>query len=755
MISTIEAKHVITQGIHVKAADLLILESSTIREIRAAYTQARNEIVQQLRTSWNEYNSGKTFLSPKELKLAGTKLLRDQQLFDNLDARLTQLGGSIDGINGKAILDAAGIQNNFTQKEFEALCKFTGLDPRSFALINHAQAEIAMQQVNKGTKFINKIVQKDTLKAMRQQMRIGVLKGESIDDITARLVSNTPLTLEGVNKGVFRTIEQRARLNARWGVIESANASAEMQYGSFNKRVDDADLKEMKVKKQVIAQIDNRTSVTCIYANGQIQPIGKPFETDQGLLDYPPFHPNCFDDKTEVLTNEGWKLFKDVDGKEKILSVNLKNGRSEWVKIKNKIEYKFKGELTSYTSRNCDLMVTPNHNQVVMFREKQKGRKDANEWKLVTEADLPNNDFKFLGTIPNYKGKDNEEIKIGDIKYKTKDFVEFMGYYLSEGSIDKYTKNRYRIKISQNAGEKKIKMLGNAKKIFKKIWISKESFQIPLENEQLAKYLCKLGKSYEKHIPENIKELDKEYLKIFLDAYLLGDGHIKRGKLWKDYQFKDMREYFTSSDRMAADIGELILKIGHRPSYYFPKDNKPVKHKNGIYLSKHLCWVIRENTTTTPDKQHLHKKTVDYNGIVYDVELLKYHTLFVRRNGKVLLSGNCRTTVGAWHQAFEAYGKNTQEMLKESQKEAKKRAKELVKKNKGKKFTKKQLAKQKATAKAGTKAIKATANTAPPITRIPTAEIAKQLKGLEPKDVVQILNIPTNTRRKKALKKYK
>jgi len=293
MISTIEAKHVITQGIHVKAADLLILESSTIREIRAAYTQARNEIVQQLRTSWNEYNSGKTFLSPKELKLAGTKLLRDQQLFDNLDARLTQLGGNLDGINGKAILDAAGIQNNFTQKEFEAICKFTNLDPKSFALINHFQAEAAITKVNKGTKFISKVVQKDTLKAMRQQMRIGILKGESIDKITARLVSSTPLTLEGVGKGVFRTIEQRARLNARWGIIESANDSAVTQYGSFNQRLDKAGIKDMQLMKQVIAEIDDRTTETCIYANGQIKKINEDFETAEGNLPYPPFHPNC------------------------------------------------------------------------------------------------------------------------------------------------------------------------------------------------------------------------------------------------------------------------------------------------------------------------------------------------------------------------------------------------------------------------------------------------------------------------------
>ena len=38
----------------------------------------------------------------------------------------------------------------------------------------------------------------------------------------------------------------------------------------------------------------------------------------------------------------------------------------------------------------------------------------------------------------------------------------------------------------------------------------------------------------------------------------------------------------------------------------------------------------------------LNIQTIDYDGMIGDVELEKYHTLIVRRNGKVCLSGNCR-----------------------------------------------------------------------------------------------------------------
>lgn len=38
-------------------------------------------------------------------------------------------------------------------------------------------------------------------------------------------------------------------------------------------------------------------------------------------------------------------------------------------------------------------------------------------------------------------------------------------------------------------------------------------------------------------------------------------------------------------------------------------------------------------------------REIDYDGMVYDVELERNHTLFIRYNGKVMLSGNCRCTI--------------------------------------------------------------------------------------------------------------
>lgn len=369
-------------------------------------------------------------------------------------------------------------------------------------------------------------------------------------------------------------------------------------------------------------------------------------------LDYvdtvgPPLHPNCFDEITEVLSNDGWKLFKDIRGDEKILSVNLVNGQSEWVNIKHKIAYQFDKELVHYSNNRTDLLVTPDHNQIVKFRKKQKGRSDAGYWKIVSDNELPEHDFNFLATIPNYLGDSLDKITIGKYVLDTDTYIKFMAMYLSDGSITYYgskDSGAWQISIacilSSPTRHEVEEVFEN---IFDRVWKGKDKIVAPITDRDMHNYLNVLGKSTTKYIPNELKEMDKHYLIDFLNAYSQYDGHRRQGKNWKGYIFNDSVTYFTGSDQLASDIGELILKSGGRPSYYLTK-GRDVTHHNGIYTSKPL-WKISHNKVTTVSRSNLNKELVEYHGFVYDVELEKFHTLFVRRNGKVLMSGNCRCTL--------------------------------------------------------------------------------------------------------------
>ena len=464
---------------------------------------------------------------------------------------------------------------------------------------------------------------------------------------------------EGIDKLKKRVQEvfveadsNRAEIIARSEAIKASNAASVEAYRQSG----------VVEAKEWLAERDDRTCDYCLELDGKAIGLNKMFfeKGDEFTVNgqtltieladvgEPPIHAQCFDNQTEVLTNEGWKLFKDVRGDEKILSVNLNDGDSEWVDIKEKVEYMYTGEMVSYKNAQNDLMVTPNHNQVVRFREKQKGRTDTGIWKIVEEKLLPNNDFNFLGTIPNYKGKDIDEMMLGNMTVSTFDFVRFMAMYLSDGSITKRKdkENLWQLSIAcikNNPTRQEVEIL--LEKLFENIGRGEENVTVSLSGDRIliAEYLDKFGHSLKKYIPQELKELDKEYLEEFLDTYSRFDGSVKKGKLWKGYDFSDSVVYFTSSDQMAADLGELILKVGDKPSYR-KSEGKYNEFKNGNYYSN-PCWRINHNTRTTPSRNGLVKEIYHYDDYVYDVELVKYHTLFVRRNGKVLLSGNCRCTV--------------------------------------------------------------------------------------------------------------
>jgi len=154
------------------------------------------------------------------------------------------------------------------------------------------------------------------------------------------------------------------------------------------------------------------------------------------------------------------------------------------------------------------------------------------------------------------------------------------------------------------------------------------------------------GKSNEKFIPENIKKLSPKLIRIFLDAFRLGDGSTTQRKDIEGYKTQPERTYFTSSDKLSSDIGELILKVGNYPSYSIQKTKgKSIKHKNGTYSTNFDLHTIRENirrqSVFIKNKYGKIEKQ-KYNGKVYDVELPKWHVLYVRYNGKCFWSGNCR-----------------------------------------------------------------------------------------------------------------
>ena len=354
-------------------------------------------------------------------------------------------------------------------------------------------------------------------------------------------------------------------------------------------------------------------------------------------------HPFCYDDKVEVLTNKGWKFFKDLDKTELFLSINPETGEGEYVPAVAWINQYYEGDMVYRKSKCFDLANTPNHVHV--------GRKHGQKHiSLVNESDIKDN-FSFLSHIPSWKGIDTPFIVIDNKKYDTNLFCEFLGYYLSEGSFTEWgdknrTIPRRRVNISQKKSEAKEKIIKCCGALFKNVIVTKERIEFNLNKENdkdLIHIIRSFGHAHEKYVPDFIKELSPKYIKIFLDAFLLGDGTVHRGVLYDGYQCKPQRIYSTSSVKLKDDLGELLLKVGKCPS--FKNRGKSIYHckkQKKDYLARYDQWNVAELNSKYRYGKVMKKEIKPYKGFIYDVELEKNHTLVVRRNDNVCVSGNCR-----------------------------------------------------------------------------------------------------------------
>ena len=399
----------------------------------------------------------------------------------------------------------------------------------------------------------------------------------------------------------------------------------------------------------------------------------------------------CYDDKTEVLTENGWKLFKDVTKDEKIFTLT-KNNEIELHKSTRTFEYEYDDEMYHFKNRCFDMLVTPNHRMVVdntwdkerKFVEakdfvpnthripkqgiwncsrkkyfklpsvsilsgsgpkshfsdkeiqtiKQEKKQGESIYKLAEKFNCT--PVTILNVCKNSKYGNRDRIRIRNktlpLKIKMDDWLRFFGFWLAEGCTDneKIAKTHgYRTTITQI----NIKKRKEIKKVLDSLPFNysldgKSNFVIC--NKQLWTYLRQFGNKYTKYIPKEIKELEPKKLKILFDWLVKGDGHIRK----KTGQIT----YWTASKKLADDIQEVVLKLGWLAT--IKANTRKISKINGRKVESNTIYTIgihRKSRHFRLREKSIQKK--HYKGKVYCLEVPN-HTLYVRRNGKPTWCGN-------------------------------------------------------------------------------------------------------------------
>ena len=348
------------------------------------------------------------------------------------------------------------------------------------------------------------------------------------------------------------------------------------------------------------------------------------------------WHPQCYAEGTQVLTTKGWKEFKDVTTQDIVYSLNPQTREIEETNIVGVQKYPYNGELIHFFNRSLECLVTPEHQMVYISKN------GAHEIKKCNATEYKPSMGAFYRSAVN-TAKDRTNIMFGDKNIPFDVYCEFMGYYLADGSMQ----HDYGIVLSQEKGQPAwermqtcIKKMGFTPHVYKST--------VVLYHRAFGQELLKYGTAHYKYIPQEILNASKRQIQIFLDAFIVCDGHIKtprpfmgnRGHVCTPNHGERM--YFTSSPQMAAEIGLLLLKVGHRPSYRIMSPKNTAKKDGTVIKQRYDCYRISECDSATATV--FNKEKIGYIGFVYDVTLENNHIMYIQKDGKCFWGSNCMCT---------------------------------------------------------------------------------------------------------------
>jgi hypothetical protein len=368
---------------------------------------------------------------------------------------------------------------------------------------------------------------------------------------------------------------------------------------------------------------------------------------------------HCYDHKTRVLTKVGFKHFSDLTRKDQIATLNPKTGYLEYHRPKRVINYKYRGMMYRLKSRNIDLLVTPEHN---LWVAPIHSRKLLRKYIFCTPGMLSdlsrkraykrhyfavNRTARWKGRLPR-----RNFIKMSGKRICLDDWLRFLGWYVTEGSCSKAGRNLAYgvVYISQSANSPHLREVQSvvSKLGFKySKYVKKEGIiNFAIYNNALERYLRPLGGSApSKKVPQYVKQLPPNKLRLFFEAALKGDGNLRLSKGgYPQWQF------YTTSDCLSADFFEIGLKLGMVVSEYsFDRrsykpssiNGRPIHSRHRIHIltfgSKKKCATI-----CTSGQKFAMPRKVGYVGSVGCVDV-KNHIIYVERNGNGCWCGNCHS----------------------------------------------------------------------------------------------------------------
>lgn len=373
----------------------------------------------------------------------------------------------------------------------------------------------------------------------------------------------------------------------------------------------------------------------------------------------------CFDTDTEVLTCSGVKNIKDIKVGDLVYTLNPDTNKIEITEVEATQEF-FSNEMMNFSGRSVDLSVTPDHalwmkhgvlpkiikKRADYFKDKA-GRKygqitlpdsasfnvveDSSKYETISLKDYCDENHIIEGAyVRDFKHSHSQKFPY---EFKMSDFMEFLGWYISEGSVVVTQESKGGVQsieglpITQCRISQNISNGSNCSKISDML----DRMGLPNQRDKTNKgafyftsrmffnYIQQeigIG-SYDIKIPNFVFNIDfpEKYRRILFDSLMLGDGN------------KNGRRYNTASDNLKNGIIQLSFLVGQKIGS-ITKENSHNRY----------TWRISFRTIRPSCTVKFRDISVDtYQCAIptYCVTVKKNHIIYAGKNGKLNWVGQC------------------------------------------------------------------------------------------------------------------
>jgi thymidylate synthase (FAD) len=357
----------------------------------------------------------------------------------------------------------------------------------------------------------------------------------------------------------------------------------------------------------------------------------------------------CFDDKTEVLTDEGWKRFQNLHRSERVLTLNPETGKAEFQLPVAYQEYDYEGELLHCEGKALSFAVTPDHRQWARlgdndeYRFYKTGQVEHSQFAVRTaplgwegqipvQVDIPG--FEYEQRVSNQYGSWGSSTTVLPTRRletveETRALALLCVYYATEGSL-KYGRGEGVVIYGDHYDE--ISSLAEILDLKLNSWRDPRNgllrTQIGGGRAIRSFFERECGKGCaQKRLPRWVLNLPANLLTEVWETLVKTDG--QRNSKGREY-------LVTTSAELAGQAQEILCKLGFSSSMMRKKT--PQDKIQVFVISKRTRGEALANKNARVERK-------SYNGKVYCVTT-ENGIVFVRRDGKPHFSGNCYASFG-------------------------------------------------------------------------------------------------------------